>query len=57
MTKEKTPPRRKISKIKELKKPILAGGIITVIAIAGIIVGTVLLEDVNDARGNTLVLV
>ncbi len=56
MTKEKTPPRRKISKIKELKKPILAGGIITAIAIAGIIGGIVLLEGIDETSGDTLVL-
>jgi len=55
MTKEKTPPRRKISKIKELKKPILAGGIITVIAIAGIIGGIVLLGEIDETRGGTFV--
>jgi len=47
-------PRNKISKIQEFKKPLAAGGIITVIAIAGIIVGFVILGE-NDSR-DTLVL-
>ncbi|MHA1986840.1 MAG: ABC transporter substrate-binding protein [Promethearchaeota archaeon] len=40
---------------RSLKKPLIAGGIITVIAIAGIIGGIVLLGEVDETRGGTFV--
>ncbi|MHA2007053.1 MAG: ABC transporter substrate-binding protein [Promethearchaeota archaeon] len=42
-------------KKKGLKKPLIAGGIITVIAIAAIIGGIVLLGEIDETRGGTFV--
>ena len=56
MTTSEKPPKKRISKIKELKKPIISGGIITVIAIAGIIVGFVILGESDGIEGDTLVI-
>jgi len=55
MTTEKKLPKQKIPKIKKFKKPLIAGGIITVIAIAGIIGGIVLLGEIDETRGGTFV--
>jgi len=53
-------PKKKIPgkkvRLADHKKPIIAGGIITVIAIASIIGGIVLLGEIDEPRGDTLVI-
>lgn len=57
MTAEKAPTKKKVPKIKEIKKPIIVGGMITVVAIAGIVIGIVVLSEVEEEeRGGTLII-
>jgi len=56
MTAEKAPIKKKVPKAKEIKKPLIAGGIITVIAIASIIGGIVILEIIDETSRGTLVI-
>jgi len=52
MTIEKAPPKKKLSKIQIFKKPIIIGGTIAAVAIAGIISGIIILREVP--KGGTL---
>jgi len=56
MTAEKKLPKKKIPPIKELKKPLIIGGIITVVAIAGLVIGIVVLTEVQDGEEDTLII-
>ena len=56
MTAEKAPLKKKFPKVSEIKKPLIIGGIITVIAIAGLISGIIILGEIDETTGDTLVI-